>query len=330
MSLLVTQRDRPLNKAGRRSSEHLDDLPRLTTTVPREYVHRASLAEVFLTSCEKVGEGQFTLTGQWPRAHTFFTSPDGRQHDPLQVAETIRQLGPYLAHTEFDVPLGHPFLMGCLGWEVDPQQLTIGPTPSDLVLDVVCSAGPGTGGKSSKSRFEVKVDIWRGEHSIGTGFLNCTAVSPAVYRRLRGQTPAMPAVPSAEARPPRLSPADVGRTHPNDVVLAPSDRPGRWLLACNPQHPIMFDHWVDHIPGMVLLEAARQAACALLEPQAALMVPTQVTSEFQSFVEFGSPCWIEATPLPSPEPGTAGFLVTGEQNGREVFSAQVGSLLVGR
>ena len=320
MSLLVTQ---PKHGRTGTSSDHLTDLPRLTTTVPREYVHRASLAEVFLTSCEKVGENRFTLTGQWPRAHTFFNRPDGRQHDPLLFAETARQIGLYLAHTEFGVPLGHPFIMWDLSWDVDPQRLAIGATPSDLLLDVTYSSQAGGNRNASKGPFEVKVDLWRGDRLVGSGTEHFTLVSPAAYHRLRGQLPAVPADPSAEARTARVRPADVGRAHPNDVVLAASDQAGRWLLACDRQHPIMFDHQADHIPGMVLLEAARQASCALLAPQADLLIPSQVSSEFHRYVEFGSPCWIEATPLPGQDAGRAGFLVTAEQDGRTVFSAQV-------
>jgi hypothetical protein len=58
----------------------LPALPRLTTTVPKEYVHRACLAEVFLTGCTSEGDQRFSLTGQWPRAHTLFSN--GIRHDP--------------------------------------------------------------------------------------------------------------------------------------------------------------------------------------------------------------------------------------------------------
>ena len=50
--------------ASLQAKELAPDLPRLTTTVPKEYVHRACLAEVFLTGCTKQGETQFALSGQ--------------------------------------------------------------------------------------------------------------------------------------------------------------------------------------------------------------------------------------------------------------------------
>ncbi|MEU4168917.1 AfsA-related hotdog domain-containing protein, partial [Streptomyces sp. NPDC026665] len=103
-----------MNLITAESSPQTTALPRLTTTVPKEYVHRASLAEVFLTSCTAHGDLTYTLTGQWPRAHPYFTTPDGTRHDPLQVAETFRQAGMTIAHTALDVPLGHHFILWSL------------------------------------------------------------------------------------------------------------------------------------------------------------------------------------------------------------------------
>ncbi|MEU0229008.1 AfsA-related hotdog domain-containing protein, partial [Streptomyces sp. NPDC006284] len=96
--------------------------PPLTTTVPRQYVHRASHAEVFLTSGQRLTDNHFHLTAQWPRTHTFFTTHP-THHDPLQAAETIRQAGLYLAHTQFNVPLDHHFLL----WELN---ITTHPHPT--------------------------------------------------------------------------------------------------------------------------------------------------------------------------------------------------------
>ncbi len=56
--------------------------PNLTTTVPKELVHRAAVAEVMLTDWERVDDTRFKVAAQWPRGHSFFTPIDGRYHDP--------------------------------------------------------------------------------------------------------------------------------------------------------------------------------------------------------------------------------------------------------
>ncbi|MFI9583684.1 ScbA/BarX family gamma-butyrolactone biosynthesis protein [Streptomyces sp. NPDC052236] len=302
------------NSGGR---ERLSELPQLTTTVPREYVHRASLAEVFLTGCVKTGENTFALTGQWPRAHTFFNSSDGRSHDPLQAGETIRQVGLCLAHSEFGIPLGHHFVMRDISVTARPEHLGIEHTPSDLTIEAV-SAVP-----RRASAFDVSITIRRKEHVVAVGEGHFTCVSPAAYRRLRGTVPAK----VIDYRPTGLAPSDFGRTLPGDMVLAPAGRPGLWRLNPDPTHPVMFDHDGDHIPGMVLLEAARQGACALLGPGTSVL-PTTTVTRFQRYVEFGSPCWVKVVALPAQQPGTLSVRVTGQQDGHEVFSIQLSGPVV--
>lgn len=299
--------------AARRSKQQEPtELPRLTTTVPKEYVHRASLAEVFLTGCEKTSENTFTLTGQWPRAHTFFTSPDGQSHDHLQAVETIRQAGIFLAHSEFGIPLGHHFVMWDIFATTHPEHLVIGQTPSDLTIETIFTR------QRRDTVLGVDITIRRDQHVVATGGGHFTCVSPAAYRRLRGAA----LTTTIDYRPTGQTPSHYGRTLPIDLVLAPTDRPGLWRLNPDPSHPVMFDHGGDHMPGMVLLEAARQAACALLGPGTSVL-PTTTVNHFQHYTEFGTPCWLEATELPTPRPGMFSVQVTGRQNGRQVFTTQL-------
>ncbi|MWA07957.1 hypothetical protein E5671_01805 [Streptomyces sp. BA2] len=308
-----TKDHRGLSGTRRRSNRNEpSELPRLTTTVPKEYVHRASLAEVFLTSCENSGGHIFSLTGQWPRAHTFFNSPDGRSHDHLQAVETVRQIGLYLAHTEFGVPLGNHFVMRDISATTYPEHMGIGHTPSDLKIETIWTS------ERRDLLSGVNVTIRRGDHVVAVGEGHFTCVSPAAYRRLRGTA----AEAAIDYRPTGQVPADFGRTLPNDLVLAPTDQPTIWRLNPDPTHPVMFDHGGDHIPGMVLLEAARQGACALLGP-GTTMVPTQTVNRFQRYVEFGTPCWIEAVPLPVQQPGMFSVVVTGHQDGHQAFSTEL-------
>ncbi|WP_442819295.1 AfsA-related hotdog domain-containing protein [Streptomyces sp. NBC_01236] len=62
--------------------------------------------------------------------------------------------------------------------------------------------------------------------------------------------------------PPPAGLTPFGRDRFEDAVLAATDRPDRWQLRVDTTHPALFDHLVDHAPGILLLEAARQAARA--------------------------------------------------------------------
>ncbi|MEV8536696.1 ScbA/BarX family gamma-butyrolactone biosynthesis protein [Streptomyces sp. NPDC051211] len=302
--------------------------------MPREFVHRRSLAEVFLTGCERIGDDVFSVRGQWPRAHTFFMSPDGTSHDVVQAGETVRQIVLYLCHAAYGVPLDHHVLFHRLDFRSRPEQLLIGSGPSELGITAVCPDPRWTGNRFSAS---LEVRIHRGGEQIADGTARITWVAPATYRLLRGG-PGTPGVRggreahgpggrrrenSGPGRPPQrrtpIAAASVGRMLPFDVVLAPADRadrPGRWLLSPDLRHPILFDQVHDHHPALVLVEAARQAACGLHPPGA--FTVSALATDFHRHVELDAPCWIEAV---VPAPGRVA--VTGRQHGRTVFASTV-------
>lgn len=285
----------------------------LTTTVPKELVHRASVAEVMLTDWERVDDHHFTVAAQWPRGHSFFANVDGH-HDPLIVAETIRQVGALLAHAEFHVPLDHHFLMWDLSVSVEqPANLLVDSAPASVVLDISCKDVKRRRNELAGLHYEAV--IRRNGQAVATGSATFTCTSAKVYERLRGgrgdSVQQLPLTAPA-------APQNVGRTSPMDVVLSPIGEPDRWQLRVDTHHPILFDHPVDHVPGMVLLEAARQASSAVLGRP---FLPLGITSAFERYAELDAPCVIEARRLPRTASGNDAVLVTGLQDGVEVFCA---------
>lgn len=124
-------------------------------------------------------------------------------------------------------------------------------------------------------------------------------LSPASYARLRG--------PARRTAPPLLpapaAPELVGRAQPADVVLGPTLAPDTWLLRADATHPVLFDHELDHVPGMLVLEAARQAAQRLRHPEP--VVPVELVTSFDRYIELDRPCFVRAVPEPTAGP-TAG------------------------
>ncbi|MCX4696854.1 ScbA/BarX family gamma-butyrolactone biosynthesis protein [Streptomyces sp. NBC_01408] len=293
--------------------------PTLTATVPKELVHRAAVAEVMLTDWERQDDTHFRVAAQWPRSHSFFTAVDGEHHDPLMAVETIRQVGALLGHAEFGIPFGQLFLLHDIAVTVHPEQLQVRQTPASLDIEVTCTEVKRRGSALVALCYETTVR--REGLPVATGRISYSCTSPAVYRRLR---PAH--VLNGALRPLPLTapaaPQSVGRTSPADVVLTPIGEPGRWQLRVDTRHPVLFDHPVDHVPGMLLLEAARQAAAAVLERSAFL--PLGITSEFERYAELDAPCFIEAELLGRSGRGEAQRVrVTGHQDGELVFVSTV-------
>jgi hypothetical protein len=277
-------------------------------------VHRAALAEVLLSDWSRRDGGGFHVTAQWPRRHCFFALPEDTHYDPLLIAETIRQAGTLIAHAELGVPLGHQFLMSELSVSVLPDQLGIPATPDTVTLEVTHDAVQERRGRHVGGSYRVILSI--GGRTVATGGAAYTCISPGAYSRLRASA-------STEAAPltSPVPPQHVGRLSPMDVVLSPSPtgHEDEWTLRVDTRHPVLFDHPVDHVPGMLLAEAARQAATQALGQGAVLL---SLTARYGRYVELDTPCRITARVTGSSSAQST-VLVTAVQQGAEAFQATV-------
>ncbi|MFI0186447.1 ScbA/BarX family gamma-butyrolactone biosynthesis protein [Streptomyces sp. NPDC017082] len=286
----------------------------LTTTVPKEYVHRAAVTEVFLTGWRQSAPDTCVVTAQWPRAHTFY-GPAGGFHDPLLFSETLRQTVPLLSHAVYGAPMDHKQIWRDLRVALDPAALRAGLTPADVELRIRCSDVERRAGVLRGMRMEVTATC-DGRH-LATASTTFSSHSRALYQRLRGAyADAEQAMAGAIALPLPVQPELVGRDRPHDVVLSPRDADGRWQLRVHTLHPVIFDHPNDHAPGMLLLEAARQAAQHLLGP--APVLATGLDAAFHRYAELDAPAWVAAEPL-----GAGRVRVTVEQHAELVCACTV-------
>ncbi|MFI8888945.1 ScbA/BarX family gamma-butyrolactone biosynthesis protein [Streptomyces paradoxus] len=289
-----------------------------TTAVTEELAHRTTETDVFPARWTRISDTRFRFTAHWPAAHPFFGPVDDRHQDPMIVGETLRQASMVLAHAEFGAPADTHFVMWDLTVHVDPAALLLADAAEPVEFDVVCSEirRRGRGLRSMRTTMEFR----RAGRFVarGTGSTGCTP--PRAYRRLRAGK--LNALDTPVPLPAGISPQSAGRARAEDVVLAPADRPGVWNLRVDTGHPVLFPRPNDHVPGMVLFEAARQAATAAsgLHP----FLPGTLTAEFAHYAELHSPCRIE-TEVVDERPGEVTVRVSGRQDGASVFTASLTS-----
>ncbi|MGK5497856.1 AfsA-related hotdog domain-containing protein, partial [Streptomyces sp. URMC 125] len=156
--------------------------PALTTTVAREYVHRAALSEVFLTGWSKAGQDAFTVTAQWPRSHSFYSSEHG-VYDPLLLCETLRQSGLLLTHAAYGTPFGHQLSWSRLRYAANPQTLRIKSTPAELEMHVLCSDIRYR--QSLPVQMSMHIEVVRDGSRLALGDISFGQHSPRVYERIR-------------------------------------------------------------------------------------------------------------------------------------------------
>ncbi|GFH39237.1 ScbA/BarX family gamma-butyrolactone biosynthesis protein [Streptomyces pacificus] len=295
--------------------------PALTTTVAREYVHRAALSEVFLTDWSRAGRDAFTVTAQLPRCHTFYI-PEYGMYDPLLLCETIRQSSTLLTHVAYQVPFGHQLSWSRLQFAVNPQAMRIEDTPADVQLHVTCSDIRYH--RSLPVTMSMHLEAVRNGSLLAMASVRFGSHSPAVYRRLRPGRGDIDAIFSNAPKPPDPVPrSTVGRLQKQDIVLSPAAEPLRWQLRVDTSHPVLFDHALDHVPGMLLLESVRQAGQAVRPSQAGAAIPVSMDVSFNHYVEFDEPCWIEAEPTDdhSPTDARRTIRVNARQKGSTAFNA---------
>jgi hypothetical protein len=290
----------------------------LTATVPREFVHRVAVAEILLTGWSRTDADRFTITAQWPRAHQLHVSPDRSAYEPLLVAETVRQCGALLAHAAYEVPLGHQFVLQELRVDTRPEHLAVGAAPAEPVIDITVDEVRRRAGRPVALRYDAVVRL--GGERVATGRIAVSWTNESVYRRLRGgRTADVGALWLPRPLPPPLPADAVGRALRSDVLLSPGDRPGRWLLRVDTAHPVFFDHPLDHIPGMLLLEAARQAVRA--HGGAERRAPVSFHATFHQYAEFDRPVWMEVS-----EEDGADVQVIALQGESVAFECRVGAV----
>ncbi|WP_416970740.1 ScbA/BarX family gamma-butyrolactone biosynthesis protein [Streptomyces sp. 4F14] len=290
--------------------------PAWDRTVSRHLVHRRSVAEVLLTDALRVSDTRFLVAAQWPLRHsTFRPDPEGR-HDPVFAAETIRQIGLLIPRLFLGSPPETRLLIRTVGFALDPGAE---PRAAFGASDVLCEARlsdvrqvPSRPGPLSLS---MRVAFSCGGVPFGHAEGRLRTLTPQQYEALRtGRVQCPPLAPAGE----RPAPAEVGVGGEGGVLVS---RAADGTVRVDPadlSHPLFFDHPSDHVPGMVLLESARQAVCLALG-RGARLLGADLTAT--GFTEWAPAARVECVP----GEGSWGFRVV--QDGTATAS---GTLAFGR
>jgi 2-oxo-3-(phosphooxy)propyl 3-oxoalkanoate synthase len=287
--------------------------PRWDHTIDRALVHRDSVAEVLLTDLIKVSDTEFRVAAQWPRSHRVYR-PDGNgRHDPMLILETIRQTGLALSHFGFGIGSEQRSVMRDVSFELDPKNeprallsatnLDIAVTCRDLI-----QRGKGLRGMT------VELSFAADGLAFATGSGTIRWLSKSSYAALRARAGVVKLdwdqLRWTTTTPPTARSSIRAAA---DGLLAAEAQPGdRRRLVVPLDHPVYFDHPLDHAPGMLLIDAAWQA---LVEQRGDGARLVSCTMTCPAFTELGIDTDVVLTPLSR---DATSFLV--EQQGRETAS----------
>jgi hypothetical protein len=238
--------------------------------VARELVHKHAISEVFPTDLVTLSPHNFLAAVTWPRRHAFFGCLT-EEVDIHLVTETARQLMVLTSHSFYDIPLGTPFIGTKMAITLRTHRATPEHHHTKQLTEVKAHIHVSDIRYNSHGIIRRHTTTTRFECDIQTfAYISITTlfIDPDIYFRLRDHK-LQSDVTATQERSDLVPPEAVGFTHPSDVVLKNSSQPNQFLLAPDFHNPYLFDHPVDHIPAMTLLEACRQLIRATTKnPQA--------------------------------------------------------------
>jgi hypothetical protein len=296
--------------------EHCDQRVLFDQTVSRKLVHKRQISEVFLTYADLVGPTSFVIGALWPAWHAYYEMLVNRC-DSLLTTETVRQATILTAHQFFDIPLGCHFLMNGISIHMVGSYQAKPMEPVEIVLHVEVDNIQRRGGQVFGLRSTIKFFTHGSFFAVGTGDLQL--VSAKCYARLRGNIATTPAsqknVPTASAAKTSLI-----KTIPLSVDNEGKSAKLCWELLVLSAHPLFFDHPVDHVPGMLIMESIRQAARQYTNsPNADL---TLFEAQFHSFLEFEQPIHIFLNQIEEHSSTVTSLIFSVHQNCKNAISVK--------
>lgn len=256
-------------------------------------MHRASIHEVYLTDSAPQSPDRIVCAAQLPRFHALFSDrlAGTAVPDLLLLLEVTRQTSILAAHRHLGVPVGYQFILNSVDISLAAS--------ADRHADPAGAATVDVNVLRRKDRDGIpgSIDYHMGVRSAGgpisDTYMSIQCWTRAAYDKLRKGRKPGDVTPAPSAAP--VEPWQVGRRRPDNVVIgAPSaaDDHLRFPVRVDVDHPHFFDHPLDHVPGMLLLEAYRQAAqytaVAALPLSPARAVLTRCSARFTRFAEIDS------------------------------------------
>jgi 2-oxo-3-(phosphooxy)propyl 3-oxoalkanoate synthase len=285
-------------------------------TLDRALVHRDAIAEVLLTDIVQLDETSFEVAAQWSRSHRVYRPDHDGRHDPMLLLETVRQTGLALSHHGFGVPFDFKSVMHDVGFRVWPEaEPRAVQAATNVTIRVECENVVLRGDQLRSMTVVLAMSVDGVHFATGSGSLSW--LPDRTFGALRARNGGR--LPANGAAPATASPlASKYRTDADALIAAEDPLPDRRRVLVPLGHPVYFDHPLDHVPGMVLIDAAWQAVAAC-RPATPLRL-VECWMKCPAFTELFDDAWVLLEPITT---GQIGFRI--EQGGR---TTAVGELRV--
>lgn len=308
--------------------------PLHTKSLDSSLVHRRSRAETFVTTMtdpRRDDQGRLVVSvgGQISRAHPVHGDHLGAQRgrlDLLQLMETCRQGAIASAHLNYAAPPGHAFIVRRFSGAFSGDAPLYPVRPLDITVEIVSARERASrSGEGRVVGLDVDFAVVGPERELLASFSGSYSwMTPADYVALREATRAGAGFGhEIESLAPcaSIEPHKVLREVSANAVIAP----GGDRLVVDPAHPVHFDHSLDHVPGMLQLEGARQASLLSVDDSDRRnWHMTSIVADFLGFGELDDSLIMDTTVRDAPAGTTLGTRVRLRQRDRLISDVVVG------
>lgn len=287
-------------------------------TVDRALVHRDAIAEVLLTDIVQLDETSFEVAAQWSRSHRVYRPDRDGRHDPMLLLETVRQTGLAVSHHGFGVPFEFKSVMHDVGFklepEVEPRAIR---SATNVTISVECENVVLRGDQLRSMTVMLAMSAYGTHFATGSGTLSW--LPGRTFDALRARNGGRPRVddPAAAMVGSVATPMASRYRAPSDALIVAEDPlPDRRRVLIPIDHPVYFDHPLDHVPGMLLIDAAWQAASASRPGEQLRLV--ECSMKCPAFTELFGEAWVFLKPITA---GQIDFRI--EQDGRTTATGEL-------
>jgi hypothetical protein len=275
------------------------------STISRKLVHRNFIDHVLVTDVVRVQDDRFLCGARMPQAHIYFNETAGGGHcgNILLGAEAMRQSCIAISHKFLSIAPGYAYILRHAFTSLDrlgPRTLT--PEACNLVLEISLT------NRSFRKSGELigvtaQYDAYCAAERVMGGLGEFIFVPQKMYERLRRPNGnGHGSGNGSDVRPIPIAPEQVGRRGLQNVVITALSQPEPDLFEAHavvdPDHPYFFEHKLDHVSGMLLLEACNQVGIAAAARSCGF-VPQEIIfrsfeAQFHEFAALGEPIKVTA------------------------------------
>lgn len=247
-------------------------------------VHKRHPRAKTISLWRSLSHNSFEVVARWADAHNPGDVAPADEANLMLPVEILRQCVIMLAHEAYNVPLSAAFAMKDIS--VDFRNFDTH-TIHGKAISVRLTFSIRRGAEGRVTGMTVEVRFYCAGRRIGSGTGTVLILSHETYQQVRNEAPTREFISKAK----RTSPGRVGRSRSEDVLLGEDER----TLVVDTRHQGFYDHPVDHIPGMVILEAAWQMMTATIDCRCSNF--TAVYCQFLAYAELGKEVHMEAIPI---------------------------------